>query len=176
MIDLSLLNPEPWIATGAVAFLEKFLGGIKEPRILEFGSGCSTLFFAEFTSNLISVEHSPKWHDLMQQALRQRNLKVDLRLISHNYYEVCQKFSPNYFDLIIIDGKYRMACLQAARSIVRPGGVIMLDDSNMREKYEVANEIMFDWQRFMTSEMKGNPLNPHETLELSETTWWIKST
>lgn len=174
-IDTLLMVPRPWVAAPVFEFMQAALSKVPNPKILEFGSGCSTLFFAQYQpTHLVSVEHSPKWFDFMQDHLKAIELVVDLRLVTNNYFEECHKFPDNYFDFIFIDGKHRMACLQAARRILKSGGVVMLDDSDMTEKYQVVDEIMYDWPKTEASGMKGNPLNPAEPECLVAAAWWVK--
>ena len=176
IIGNSLLAPTPWLSNEVIKEIEKFLTQKKHPKILEFGSGCSTLFFATYLpAHLVSVEHNPKWFEFMQNYIKEHNLQVDLRLVMHNHDQVCGQFEPHYFDFILIDSKDRMACLKAIRdyNIVKPGGIVMLDDSDMRQKYVIANEIMQGWQKFESTGLKGNPLNPLEEFKIGTTTWWV---
>ena len=168
------IKPQLWLTPPVAAFVTKLLSNITDAKILEFGSGCSTAFFAQYTPNLISIEHSAKWHQIVLDYLVKNKIQVDLRLITNNYYQECETLPSNYFDLILIDGQHRMNCLRAARNLVKPGGVIMLDDSEMNEKYLVANDIMQDWPKTKVTGHKGNPLNPSEEIEISTATWWIR--
>ena len=51
------LRPVPWLTDEAVAFLDVFCEENPDAKILEFGSGASTLWFAKRTPNLYSDEH-----------------------------------------------------------------------------------------------------------------------
>jgi len=53
----------PWLAKGAVDWLENNL--TKDFKILEFGSGGSTLFFAERCKEVITIENNKKFYDLI---------------------------------------------------------------------------------------------------------------
>ncbi len=54
------LKPIPWFTYSAIDFLKERLNN--KLNILEFGSGNSTLFFAERVKKVISFEHSKDWH------------------------------------------------------------------------------------------------------------------
>ena len=166
--------PQPWIVPEVVDFMRGYLEAIKEPKVLEFGSGCSTAFFAQYTSNLVTIEHNPRWHEVVRKYIDENNLSVDLRLVQNDYYRECEKFPKDYFDFVLIDAQHRINCLRHARDIVKPGGVLMFDDSKYWKDYDVADEIMNDWQRFFGSGMKQNPLNSDEPEKLGTATWWIK--
>lgn len=169
-----LIKPCLWLTPPVTEFVTKLLTSITNAKVLEFGAGCSTAFFAQYTTNLISIEHSAKWHQVVQDYLIKNKLQVDLRLVISNYYQECDNLPTNYFDLILIDGQHRMNCLRAARSLIKPGGVIILDDSQMRAKYLIANDIMQDWPQTQVTGIKGNPLDPNEEIKTSTATWWIK--
>lgn len=166
--------PQPWITAEVVDFMRGYLESIENPKILEFGSGCSTAFFAQYTSNLVTIEHNPRWHEVVKKHIDENNLSVDLRLVQNDYYRECEKFPKDYFDFVLIDAQHRINCLRHARDIVKSGGVLMLDDSTFKEEYKVADEIMDDWQRFFINGPKKNPLNPDEPEKIAATTWWIK--
>jgi len=176
---LSQIIPKPWLTPAVIKFLQQYLTGLQNPKILEFGSGCSTAFFSQYLGehgSLVSVEHNIIWYEHVHNYLEQNNLKnkVDLRLVQVDYAQECAKFMSNYFDLVFIDAKDRMACLQQAREIVKPGGIIMLDDSQMRDKYQVANQIMHDWFKTELVGLKSNPLDLTCPEQISATAWWVK--
>lgn len=171
------LTAVPWLTPEVIDFITNFLAKIAKPNILEFGSGCSTIFFASTNpANLISVEHSATWFRFMQDYIADHDITVDLRLIGHDYYQECNKFSTNYFDFILLDGKDRMACLQAVRdlNILKPGGVVMLDDADLRDKYQVADDIMQGWQKLELSGWKQNPLHLNDAPAYGVTKCWFR--
>jgi protein-L-isoaspartate O-methyltransferase len=43
-------------------------------KVFEYGSGGSTIFFAERVAEVFSVEHDSKWHAQVSRALAQRRL------------------------------------------------------------------------------------------------------
>jgi hypothetical protein len=56
-----LADNKPWIAFAAIEFLEKILH--REMLVYEYGSGGSTLFFAQRVKEVISTEHDRAWYD-----------------------------------------------------------------------------------------------------------------
>lgn len=174
-----LITCEPWLAPEVINFIKDFLAKASDPKILEFGAGCSTVFFTTMmlpSSQLISIEHSPIWFESVQNYLIAHELQADLRLVTNNYYEVCYQFPKNYFDLILLDGKDRMACLQAVRDngILKPGGVVILDDAQMRAKYQVADDIMQAWPKIELSGWKQNPLHLNDEPVYGMTKCWFR--
>lgn len=142
----------PWIPFRAVRWLEQRLR--PDMRAFEWGSGGSTLFLAKRLSELVSVEHDPTWHAVVAERIRaggHSNCKYRLippsparpegtpfgsgqrgstHLDFESYVRAIEVHPDGYFDLIMIDGRARMACLSAAWSKVRVGGLILLDNSN----------------------------------------------
>jgi len=179
MLNFPAIIPSPWLIPEVISFLDRYLTGLQDPKILEFGSGCSTAFFVKYlgvSGELTSIEHNQAWHGHVCAYLEQNSLnkQVDLRFVQDNCAQVCQQFAANSFDLVFIDAKDRMACLQAAREIVKPGGMVMLDDSQMRDKYQIANQIMADWPKSELVGVKSNPLDLTAPEQISATAWWIK--
>ncbi|MGB3560397.1 MAG: glycosyltransferase family 92 protein [Geitlerinemataceae cyanobacterium] len=157
------LYKKPLMAENAINFLNSLLEQKPSLKVLEFGSGASTVWLSKFTSNLVSIEHHPDWYDKVQSTLAEDSTcqSVDLRLIPLPYYSVCDDFSDEYFDLVIVDGRDRIKCLEAAIRILKPGGVLMLDDAQ-RERYEKADYLLRDWE-FTRSISPGR-----------QTHWWHK--
>lgn len=175
--DNPIITPRPWLAPEVINFIQDFLFKHSNAKILEFGTGCSTIFFTTMMpSHLVAVEHSPIWFKSVQDYLGAHGLQVDLRLVTNRYYEECYKFVPDYFDFILLDGKDRMACLQAIRDhkILKPGGVVMLDDADMRAKYQVADEIMAGWQKIEIGGWKQNPLHLADAPVYGLTKCWFR--
>ena len=59
------IRPVPWLTEGAIEFLEQYLTEHPSAKILEFGTGASTIWFAKRTPNLYSIEHDPSWFTLI---------------------------------------------------------------------------------------------------------------
>lgn len=129
----------PWLAGPANAILESFLA--KNDVGLEFGSGRSTLWFAQKVSALTSVEHDPDWHNKVTKELALRKLlNVDCLLVEKDveegkgqdaaYVRITEKFPKNGFDFILVDGAYRDSCALASLELLRPGGILIIDDAH----------------------------------------------
>lgn len=141
------LYPVPWWTKKAIKFLEDFLKKKPDAKVLEFGSGGSTLWLSKLTKHLVSIEHNIEWYDQVGFNLSQGDSvynPVDLRLLSLPYDTVCQEFADEFFDLIIVDGRNRVRCLEASLRMVKRGGILMLDDAQ-REYYQRAHFLLQDW-------------------------------
>jgi hypothetical protein len=63
---------KPWIPFEAANWLERYLK--PHMKVFEYGSGGSTIFFAERVAEITSIEHDQKWHAQVSRALAQRGL------------------------------------------------------------------------------------------------------
>lgn len=95
----------PWITTGAQVFFDKYFADNPSAKVLEFGAGGSTIWFANKHIDCITVEHDEKWfHDVITH-IKDMNLSVSIILKSRPYSDICNTFSDSYFDFILIDGR-----------------------------------------------------------------------
>lgn len=146
---------EPWIARGAIRFLERIMK--KEWRGFEFGTGTSTPWYASRLKSLVAVEHNPKWANLVREYLKHNkydhkvqlmyvpaDLSVDKTLPKaheaayHNYAHSIDQFPDGYFEFCAIDGRARQVCFECALPKVTE--VFVLDNSR-RARYSC----VFDW-------------------------------
>ncbi len=135
---------EPWISYKAVRFCEVILHS--EMIGYEWGSGNSTLWFGKRLKKLTSIEHSSHWYRVISEEIkRQKITNIDYHLIplEHpphlptfprydsppQYVRAIEEFSSEPFDFIAVDGHYRMACVQAALFHLKPGGLLLIDNT-----------------------------------------------
>lgn len=136
---------EPWISQGAVLFCEKSLN--KDQVGLEWGSGRSTAWFGSRLKSLLSIEFDSGWHSKVVRNLQNKGLEnVECRYIpiEHSiteptkpYYEkmpayvnIADNFEDNSLDFVVVDGHYRQACILAALKKIKPGGLLLVDNTN----------------------------------------------
>ena len=63
----------PWLAWGAVDFLDRFL--TRSHAVFEYGTGGSTLFFANRAKRVMSVEDDPRWQRMVRDRLAEESLE-----------------------------------------------------------------------------------------------------
>jgi hypothetical protein len=139
--DRQLEGHQPWLSFGAIAYMSDRLGPTSS--VFEYGSGGSTLWFADRVGRVTSVEHDPDWRARVQREIERAqrgNASVMLREPTpalespesfEHYARACETFPDESFDLVLVDGKTRLACLERAALKVRVGGLLALDDSEM---------------------------------------------
>jgi hypothetical protein len=146
--DLQKFRGLPSIALPAICLMDDYL--TKDMNAFEWGSGMSTLFFARRVEQVISVEHDPGWFEKVDSALEYWGLEACTFLVApdegcdadycsqqagyesvnfRRYVEIIKIFKDDWFDLILVDGRARCTCLQIAQRKLKPGGLLVLDDS-----------------------------------------------
>lgn len=123
-------RPElPWISYDAITALDAFL--TPEKRVLEFGSGMSTIWYAMRAGTVVSIENSRSWYEHISGILDQRKLtNVDYRFAELAGDYVHPPKIEDGYDLIMVDGSMRDRCTESALDLLKPGGIFYLDNSD----------------------------------------------
>lgn len=154
--DLIVLDV-PWWTYGSMRAVERrleSLGG--RARAFEYGSGASTVWLAKRCSEVHSVEHDAGFAAIMRRVLDDARLIDKVQLLEihptrsvapvvrsgrsgeaeldYRAYADSIERAGGLFDVICVDGRARVACLERAVAHLAPGGVIVFDDSQ-RPRY-----------------------------------------
>jgi predicted O-methyltransferase YrrM len=150
----------PWLTSSAVSILSTYL---KNSDIaLEWGSGRSTVWFAERVKHLVSVEDNHEWYQRVKEKLdylKLNNTKYLLATDRESYIGAADQFQENSLDFVLVDGRdYRSTCAVKAVNKVRTGGIIVVDNANWflpssshspnSRTYE-AGSASDEWQHFL---------------------------
>ena len=133
-------RPIPWFTYPAIEILYNRLN--EKMSVFEFGSGNSTLFFAERVNQVISVEHNKDWYDKISKQAPANSKIIYVNADHLNEYIDSLKRSNQKFDIIVVDGIYRNECLIESISYLSNRGVIILDDSERLEYSEGIDRII----------------------------------
>ena len=175
----SAFPDRPWLTPAANAFLISFL---KETDIgLEFGSGISTMWFAKRIHHLSSVEHNQAWYQKVHQMLQESHQEnIDYRFVPKDkadadgaqsaYVRQTERFAPNSIDFVLVDGIYRDFCVINVLNLIRPGGILVIDNVNkylpsdshapnsrtpedgpLGETWQMVDQALLPWRRFWSS-------------------------
>ena len=168
---MTRLQVMPWLTCSSIGFLRLLIADNPRLRVLEFGAGGSTLWFADRRVEYVrTIEHSPDWyHDVLQHI---EGSNVDLRLLPRPYDTAWQTPGDEPFDLVLVDGRDRVACATAAYTALKPGGVLMLDNAE-RGGYQPIHARLKSWDYVHTEQRNKHPYYPATRLPWS-TDWWIK--
>jgi hypothetical protein len=138
-------SPTPWWTYPATAWLAITLR--PDHRVFEFGSGNSTLWLARRVAEVHSVEHDPDWARIVRATLPD-NAHLDL-VETHGTDADADADDPyltplaagSAYDLVIVDGMGRNACVDAAITSLNDSGMILLDDAD-RLSYRPAHRAL----------------------------------
>jgi hypothetical protein len=170
---------EPWWPRKAIGLVE---AGLRPgARVFEFGSGRSTLWFAAHGAEVVSVEHDRAWYELVSGMLPPGPTLLLREPASAGaigseaapgqffdaYVSAIDEHPDDTFDLVVVDGRARVACGMAAIRKVRPGGRLLLDDSQ-RERYKPLLDTLKDWPR-----VDARGLKPRE-ISVMQTSIWTR--
>lgn len=142
----------------AIAFILNEILINKRKKIIEFGSGISTILIARLLKHhnlkckVISIEHNKEWINTLNHLLNEEKIneyvqivysplkKIEHKLGATPWYDIPKDvISRNKFDLVIIDGppayedKYRFSRYPAMETIIDSlceSCFILLDDAN----------------------------------------------
>jgi len=129
----------PWLTRQANEFLADYL---RPTDIgLEFGSGRSTLWFAERVARLVSIEHDRQWHSRVLDLIeKSQQSNIDYHLLSADttvandlaiaIRTILSPLACESFDFVLIDGIQRDVCTREALRLLKPGGLLIIDNVN----------------------------------------------
>ena len=146
----------PWWTFDAIAEVEAHLAARPAARVFEYGSGASTVWLGKRAAEVVSVEHDEPWFDIVAGKVaslphvRHRAVPPDTQPVPgygsskpgwqgrsfRNYVHAIDD-ETGTFDVIVIDGRAREACLKHAASRLAADGIVVFDNSN-RQRYRAA--------------------------------------
>jgi hypothetical protein len=142
----------PWWTYGAIDAVQAFIDSRRgDVRAFEWGSGASTIWLARRVTTVDSVEHHRGFGEMMIARVGEfpnatvsivepvpsdapvvPSLKEGQRGMDFADYVAQMELvagGAGRFDLVVIDGRAREACLAAALPRLAPGGVVVFDNS-----------------------------------------------
>lgn len=129
----------PWVTYSFIDFIKERI--TKSQHIFEYGSGSSTIFYAERAGKVTSVEHDKGWFDKVKGTSPANAEMIFCELHKDGEYARKATLLNQQFDIIIVDGRDRVNCCKYSLAALSPEGVIILDDSE-REAYEPARMLL----------------------------------
>lgn len=163
----------PWWTFAASDRIDALLRRRHDARVFEWGSGASTVWLAKRAGSVVAVEHDESWAQMVDAALPAnaqvqfvspqaittqahpvRSGKSGFAGLDFTEYVAQIDVVGGPFDVIVIDGRAREACLPRALDHLAPGGVIVFDNVD-RVRYRDAidaqgSRIQVTWTRGLT--------------------------
>jgi hypothetical protein len=152
----------PWWNDRAIRYLTEHLR--PGDRVFEWGSGSSTVWLSDHGAAVTSVEHNPDW----LAKVTERCPAADIRAIPDNagdYVAAIDQFRDNTFDIVIVDGLHRPQCLRRGAPKVKPGGLLILDDTDRPQLARLGRSALPGWQKASFTGFKA-------TTDVRETTFF----
>lgn len=155
-------NPDtPWLTSDAVEFLKYW---VKPTDVyLEFGSGQSTGWFLSRVKKTISIEDDPAWYRKIGQKNEKFGKKFNYVLAKSKkeYLDSVKNVPDNSVDICLVDGSYRVDCINKAIPKIKIGGILVLDNAE--------TQLPVSWfsKSFQTHWKNRGQLNKTTTLAVS---------
>ena len=140
----------PWWTLASGRKVREFLDSRPGARVVEWGSGASTVWLGKRSSEVWSIESDKQWGDMVSGSVPShvhivmpkiprlsgsggvRSNRMGFRHFDYTHYVNAIDSIPGNFDLIVIDGRAREACLDKALPRLSPQGMILFDNTNRR--------------------------------------------
>lgn len=120
-------------------------------RVLEYGSGESTIEISKIVKKIVSIEHQKVWYDKVK-SISPSNCDLILQIPDEVYdeggldgtYEQFKSYinSPvgmDTFDIILIDGRARVECAKVCSKFSNENTIIFVHDFFREEYQEIKN-------------------------------------
>ena len=118
----------PWLTFDAIRAIEDRLR--PGQRVFEYGSGHSTVYWSQKSVDLFSVEDDAAWFGLVEAKLK--GLRgVDL-FFEQGLLDFVGRIGKctGTFDIVLVDGSFRKECMLAAMPKLKPGGLLVVDNTD----------------------------------------------
>lgn len=137
---------QPWWNYNVRTFLD---GRIKPGyRVFEYGGGASTLWLSDQKCIVHTVEHDADWWNTLTRVAP-TTVTLDFRPQGESdfddYIEAIATEADSSLDLVIVDGRERVRCGLNAITKIKPGGMLLLDDSD-RPRYSALHAALVEWE------------------------------
>jgi hypothetical protein len=163
----------PWWPYRAAAYVAQHLP--LTAHVFEFGGGGSTLWLEDLGAKVTTVEHDENWFKALQRVVSPRTRLLFRPPVTggrlqdqwnfDHYVAAIDEVSANSLDLVIVDGRSRLASVLRSIEKIKPGGILLLDDSD-RPRYQEAHTLLAGWYH---THIRG--LKPGDSV-ISQTSIW----
>jgi hypothetical protein len=160
----------PWWVYDASDRVDQFLESLGgQARVFEYGSGASTFWLSRRAAMVDTVEHHPGFAAFMsarcqdlpnvrvhhvpavhaaQAPPKTPSSRFGHKDLDFTDYVAAIDAVPGKFDLLVIDGRAREACLAHAAPRVRRGGLVVFDNSDRRRYRDAVTSSRLSPQTF----------------------------
>lgn len=127
-------EPIPWYRYAAI----DFIAARTQPtwNVFEFGSGNSTLWWAQRVRSVTAVEHDDNWAERLAASAPDNVKLLHVSLEPGGAYCRTPQRTGSRFQVVLVDGRDRVNCALQSLTCLTEDGVIIWDDSH-RRRYAV---------------------------------------
>jgi hypothetical protein len=159
----------PWWPYDATTWVAEQLP--PDARVFEYGGGGSTLWLQGQGATVTVAEHNLCWHARLREMLlpgtsvllrRTEPSGTITSAVEQGYFDsyvaAISDEPDESMDLVVVDGRARVECVRHGLSKVKPGGLLLMDDTE-RPRYRLAADLLADWERHVFAGLKpGSPV------------------
>ncbi|WP_134390636.1 hypothetical protein [Methylacidiphilum sp. Yel] len=129
---------QPWWVFEAIRLVDSKLNN--QDRVLELGSGYSTLWFCNRVEYICSIEESEAWKTWLEREMAARRQKIKGAVLLGNTKSFLERLRGGQWSVIVIDGSDRMSALDGVISLQRENlpRILIFDDTDKAEYRGVA--------------------------------------
>ena len=120
-------NPLPWYTYPAIEYIGQL--DFSNRTVFEYGSGNSSLFWNNIAARVISIEDNPQWYEKVLGMVKGKT-NAEIKFIVDQPAYTTEILNHDDFDVIIVDGSYRLECARTAVRRLKSGGMIILDNAD----------------------------------------------
>ncbi len=147
---LGRVPERPWIVPAAVGWLGRRMRA--DWNVLELGSGRSTVWLGRRAGRVVTLEDNEYWLARARELVAEAGLDhVEIRRLPVTQFaSALAELEPGRLDLLVVDflespQAERVEAVRIGRDKLRPGGLLLLDDSD-RPSYAEAYELLAGWR------------------------------
>ncbi len=146
----------PWYGWELIDFVSKYVN--ENTTVFEYGCGFSTIFYAKRCRFVNAIETRDEWLLRVKNFAKDFGIsaKVDVRKchnLQHFSTEI-KSFGQKSYDLIVVDSRDRMKCIEESCNFVSQTGLIVLDNSERPNLFGARN--FMESQGFFSVEFSGD--------------------
>lgn len=121
-------RPIPWFPYAVLNLLESKVPATVGLQVGEYGCGNSTLWWAKYAQRVVAVEHDDDWSGAIRRLAPDHVQIVSVLETPAAAYSAALR-GHGLFDVVVIDGRNRVACAEIASTLLTARGIIIWDDT-----------------------------------------------
>jgi hypothetical protein len=127
-------KPVPWMTYSSIDFVSQCVK--VEGKVLEFGSGNSTLWWLDRGNTVVSLETDATWCNSISAKIELLGLKERATILAVDEItpQILSEYDDHSFDIIVNDGHGdRVLILSEILRLLSPAGILIWDNSDRFE-------------------------------------------